>query len=221
MSLFDLIEGTYKKIRGRGIPGPTEALWAEFRSLDDAEPILDLGCGSGRHSVLLAARGLKNLHLADPDPSALHLVARDSRLHRTAAGAEALPYRECAFSGVFLIDVLHHVPAQETALEEISRVLTPGGRVLIMEYHRKNPVVRLFYLLSLRRRKRCSFYLPAELLEAARNCGLWGKLLGSDGFRFAVRFRKTPGGDPSPAPVATETQAPAPRHSRIRREPSP
>ena len=48
-----------------------------------------------------------------------------------AASAEALPFRSESFDGAWSIAVLEHVPRPELALDEILRVLKPGGAVLL------------------------------------------------------------------------------------------
>ncbi|MBI3015720.1 MAG: class I SAM-dependent methyltransferase [Candidatus Tectomicrobia bacterium] len=191
MSVFDLLEGVYRKLRGAGPPSHGAKLLAEFGTEKSAGPLLDLGSGSGDQSVLLAGEGRKNIHLVDANGSVLRRAHRHPALHRTIARAEALPFKSLSFQGIFLIDVFHHVSDQEAALREIFRTLTPAGVVLIVEYHRSNPIIRIFFILSLLRRKRCSFLFPSELLALARRCGLQGAIMDSDGLRFTARLQKT------------------------------
>ncbi len=59
--------------------------------------------------------------------------------------AEALPFADSAFDGVFCLDVLHHAASQAAMLAEMTRVLRPGGRLLCVE---PNPIypVNLVYV---------------------------------------------------------------------------
>ena len=47
--------------------------------------------------------------------------------------AQELPFRDASVSNIFLFDVLHHIPSPTRFVEEAERVLTPGGRVILME----------------------------------------------------------------------------------------
>jgi len=190
MSVFDLIEGVYSRLGGIRPPSHGEKLLENFGRGKIFGPILDLGSGPGEHSIFLAGQGVENIHLVDVSEAALHRAPSHPALHRTIARAEALPFKNSVFRGIFLIDVLHHVPDQKTAMTEISRVLAPGGVTLIIEYHRTNPIVRIFSLLSVLRGKRCFVFFPAELLASARRCGLQGAIVDSDGLRFTARIEK-------------------------------
>jgi len=49
------------------------------------------------------------------------------------ADAQRLPFREGSASNVFGLDILHHLAAPIAFLEEAERVLTPGGRLILVE----------------------------------------------------------------------------------------
>ena len=54
------------------------------------------------------------------------------------ADAEALPFEDAAFDLVYSWGVLHHTPRMDRALAEAQRVLTSGGRLKVMLYHRRS-----------------------------------------------------------------------------------
>jgi SAM-dependent methyltransferase len=56
--------------------------------------------------------------------------------------AEALPFTEASFDGVIGMNVLHHVPNLDEAIDELARVLKPGCRAVFVEPgtdHLKDP----------------------------------------------------------------------------------
>jgi SAM-dependent methyltransferase len=103
---------------------------------DGVRRILDLGCGVGRHALLLARAGFE-VTACDPAPTGLR-IARDAalaegldvRVH--AARAAALPYGDAAFDHVLAFNVLPYDTPEglRAAIGEIARVLRPGGSVL-------------------------------------------------------------------------------------------
>jgi SAM-dependent methyltransferase len=48
-------------------------------------------------------------------------------------GANPLPFRSGSLGGVVMLDVLHHLPEPLEFLNEASRVLRPGGRLVMIE----------------------------------------------------------------------------------------
>jgi ubiquinone/menaquinone biosynthesis C-methylase UbiE len=63
----------------------------------------------------------------------LELEGRSAPLH--VGDAENLALRDATFDVVYSYGVLHHSPKFHRAVEEVERVLKPGGKALIMVYH--------------------------------------------------------------------------------------
>ena len=59
------------------------------------------------------------------------------------ADAEHLPFRESSFDIVYSNGVLHHSENTEKCLDEVYRVLRPGGQAVIMLYARHSAVFGL------------------------------------------------------------------------------
>jgi len=47
--------------------------------------------------------------------------------------AEEMPFADASVAGLFMIDVLHHIPDVERFFFEVQRVLVPGGRLCVIE----------------------------------------------------------------------------------------
>lgn len=90
--------------------------------------ILDIGCGTGAMSTLLARHGA--VTSADFSPLALSYCRRRGLRKLCAADAMRLPFRDMSFDVVVALDILEHLPDDAAALREFARVLRPGGRVI-------------------------------------------------------------------------------------------
>jgi len=92
--------------------------------------LLDLGCGRGGLVELLHDRVALAVG-ADPDLPSLR-EHRVPSLPRVVARAEALPFASESFDLVIASWVLEHLTAPEQALDEIARLLVPGGRFVFL-----------------------------------------------------------------------------------------
>jgi len=101
--------------------------------------LLDLGCGAGRHAFEAARRGAEVVAL-DADHGELQGVRATAAAMAeageiqvpasiTAAAGDAtrMPFPDHSFDLVIAAEVLEHIPADQDAINEISRVLRPGG----------------------------------------------------------------------------------------------
>ena len=64
------------------------------------------------------------------------------------ADAENLPFDDQSFDVVVSFGVLHHTPDTEKALAEIFSVLKPGGRIMLMLYHRNSFAYQLLFRIK-------------------------------------------------------------------------
>lgn len=94
-----------------------ERLWAE-----SLEPVLDLGCGEGRLTRPVHARGMFIVAL---DNSVTMLAAVPGS--PVSADASRLPFHSQAFKSVAALYMLYHLPDPRQAIAESYRLLTPGG----------------------------------------------------------------------------------------------
>jgi len=100
--------------------------------------VLEIGGGMGTDLAQFARYGAR---VTDVDLSSGHLtLAKENFAVRGLRGrfiqrdAESLPFDDHTFDLVYSNGVLHHTPNTKAAIEEIVRVLRPGGRVIVMMY---------------------------------------------------------------------------------------
>ena len=115
---------------------PAAADFAATRGLS----VLEIGCGLGTDGAQFARAGAHYTGV-DLTEAAVELARRRFELFDLAgtfrtADAEQLDFADESFDVVYSHGVLHHTPDTERAVAEVHRVLKPGGRAVVMLYHR-------------------------------------------------------------------------------------
>src|SRR5687767_3730873 len=102
--------------------------------------VLEIGCGMGTDGAQFAKAGA-NYTGIDLTDAAIELARKRFQVSGLkgefrVADAERLDFPDASFDLVYSHGVLHHTPDIEAAVREIHRVLKPGGRAMVMLYHR-------------------------------------------------------------------------------------
>jgi ubiquinone/menaquinone biosynthesis C-methylase UbiE len=102
--------------------------------------VLEIGCGLGTDGAQFAKAGAVYVGV-DLTEAAVELARKRFELfdlHGTfrTADAEKLEFESDSFDVVYSHGVLHHTPDTVGAVREVHRVLKPGGRAIVMLYHR-------------------------------------------------------------------------------------
>ena len=116
---------------------PPVALWRsiEARTLATLKypaPMLDFGCGDGLYTEAIFG---KQPHIFGNDIATGEIPsARDSGVYKHGvqfADGHGLPYKTGSFGSVYSNSVVEHIPDPQNVLPELSRVLRPGGRLIL------------------------------------------------------------------------------------------
>ncbi len=115
---------------------PVAADFASTRGLR----VLEIGCGVGTDGLQFARAGATytgvDLTEAAVDLGRKNFESAGARGEFRVSDAENLDFADESFDIVYSHGVLHHTPDIEAAVREIHRVLKPGGRAIVMLYHR-------------------------------------------------------------------------------------
>jgi 2-polyprenyl-3-methyl-5-hydroxy-6-metoxy-1,4-benzoquinol methylase len=169
---------------------------AAFVELTDKR-VLDVGCGFGDMMVGLLQAGAAEVMGIDPDGTWVNIAAvRGQSHHRryrvNQAVGEQLPFRSNTFDLVFSNFVVEHVNNLQLVINEMIRVLKPGGQCVIncpnylwpFEPHYRLPwipylpkTVGKYLLARLGRNPDYFFYhihyvTPLDVLNALRQVGI-------------------------------------------------
>jgi len=159
--------------------GEYERLLVETHCPGREAAILNLGCGGGRETFALYGMGYRNLTGLDCTESLLEMARRHdaelgSHLEFVLGAVEKMPFADNRFEAVtFFENVYGHITpraARRQSMQEIARVLKPGGVVFLVcnslfHYWRYGIYIRLTDVLH-------RFYNPRGMEAGDR---LWGR----------------------------------------------
>ncbi len=124
----------------------------------DCRNLLEVGTGPGRLTPVLEALATKFVGI-DLDPAMLkiayRMVPRVQQPSFCLADVHRLPFRNASFTAVVMIRLYHRLREVPDPLEEIFRILAPGGHLLLASNPRPSLLTLYFDIWSaLRHRKR-------------------------------------------------------------------
>lgn len=138
---YDRVADRYAHLVRSGLEDlPLEAVLVDHfaRRVVDAGggPVLDIGCGPGCLTQLLASRGL-TVSGIDVSTEMLRLARTyNPELGFIGASLTQVPLADGVAAGVFCWYVLHHVPDDDlsVAARELARVTAPGGHLMLGDH---------------------------------------------------------------------------------------
>jgi ubiquinone/menaquinone biosynthesis C-methylase UbiE len=119
--------------------------WGRTREPFD---LLDVGCGTGTFAAMVSGAGLPakivGLDYAASMCRMAHQKARAAsatdRVRFLNGDSEHLPFAAGSFDVITCSNSFHHYPHPDLAVQEMHRVLRPGGRLVILDGFRDNVI---------------------------------------------------------------------------------
>ncbi len=178
-------------------PGHWHRYWAEREEIDEVysnedrigrqlaplplegQWVMEVGAGSGRDSLELARRGSRVVVL-DYVRSSFHVIRRQASasglvVHPVCADGRRMPFRTGTFELVFHQGLLEHFRDPRPLLDENTRVLRKGGRLLVdvpQKFHVYTVAKHAMILIGRWFAGWETEYTPAALERLLGGCGL-------------------------------------------------
>ena len=97
-------------------------------SIRPGDRVLEVGCGQGHLTRAIAQRGVDIVGI-DANPHAAAVAGNGLVRHMVA---ESLDFDEATFDCIVSVHAIEHIPPLAKALEEMARVLKPGGKAVFI-----------------------------------------------------------------------------------------
>jgi len=118
------------------------------RATDQSFCLLDIGCGTGTLVSMIGKSNLQVSHLVGLD-YAMEMCQQacskassepSGEIRFTNGDSERLPFEDESFDIVSCANSFHHYPHQQKVVQEMRRVLRPGGQLMIVDGFRDNVI---------------------------------------------------------------------------------
>ncbi len=122
--------------------------------LSDNFTILDYGCGPGTFLIKLKKLTKSKLFGVDISKEFIDQSKQNFKKYNLKnievqkVEAEKLPFENQKFDIILVIDVIHHLDDIKKNVDEIKRVLKKGGKLIIYEPNKFNPLIWLTHLID-------------------------------------------------------------------------
>jgi ubiquinone/menaquinone biosynthesis C-methylase UbiE len=157
---FSILAPFYERV----IPLSQADIFVRFLDLPVKGALLDAGGGTGRVSQALGDYA-RQIVVVDLSRGMLKQANLKNGLRVAEAETERLPFSDATFERVLMVDALHHVINQASTCAEVWRVLTKGGKAVIVEPDVRQMPVKFVAILEKMALMRSHFLPPQQILD--------------------------------------------------------
>lgn len=152
--------------------------------------LLDAGGGTGRVSSRLRSL-IDDVVVCDLSFSMLKHARNKGRLWSVQTHVENLPFPNESFERIIVVDALHHFCNQWQSIQELLRVLKPGGRLVIEEPNIDHFIIKWVALAEKLAFMRSRFCSSREIIRMITDQGCNARVEKDSRFFFWVVVEKT------------------------------
>jgi 2-polyprenyl-6-hydroxyphenyl methylase/3-demethylubiquinone-9 3-methyltransferase len=136
--------------RFAGIKDAVLSLRSKLGATTHSLAVADIGCGAGSQSLMWAAEGhrVAGVDISDPliQVARQRAAAQSFDVEFAVGSATQLPFPDASFDVVLTAELLEHLPDWKPCVDEVVRVLKPGGIAYFCTTNRLCPVQQEFDL---------------------------------------------------------------------------
>lgn len=168
---FDLYAASHKKKE------PPNTFFSElsivdirkgFRWLSDCDSVLDYGCGTGETiNLFLTSTNSQPTRIVGIDLSEVSIEVAKTRYtyeFYVVTDNNLSFLSPASLDGAFMLGILHHTDDHQKIFDEIYNVLEPGGKFLVVDMTKNNPLIEFARYLFPYMPKRIQGMFPDDLV---------------------------------------------------------
>ena len=144
----------------------------DYLTLDKKEILVDVGGGTGRAATYLKEH-VRGCIVLDYSYEMLQKAkSKDDDIMLVQASSDAMPFRDGTVNQLFMYDTLHHIQTQEESIQDCERILSDTGKLMIVDFDRKNFQNKFLIFFEILARFNSKFLTPDELVYMCAKANL-------------------------------------------------
>ncbi len=122
---------------------PPEEIW-KFMELDNPKVLVDFGAGTGLITARLAEFAPQaDIHALDIQPEMVEYLTAHmpDTVSPMLIKGKSIPLADSTVDALWNIAVYHELEDRQFFLNEVFRILKPGGKFLVIDWEKESPVI--------------------------------------------------------------------------------